>query len=98
MTTAKPISKMAALKEERGPVPDELLGWVRQHNASKTAIKRALTEKGPLTVPELAEVTGLPTRTVFWTVTTMRKYGAALEDVADGSYVRYAPAVKDPRA
>jgi len=98
MTAEKPISKMAALKEERGPVPDELLGWVRQHNAAKTAIKRALTEKGPLTVPELAEVTGLPTRTVFWTVTTMRKYGAALEDVADGSYVRYAPAVKDPRA
>ncbi|MCU0483844.1 MAG: winged helix-turn-helix domain-containing protein [Chloroflexi bacterium] len=97
MTTEKPISKMAALKEEHGPVPEELLGWVRQHNAAKTALRRALTERGPLTVPELAEATGLPTRTVLWTVTTMRKYGAALEADTDGSYVRYAPAVKDPR-
>jgi hypothetical protein len=95
---ARRPGKMAALKEERGPASDELLGWIREHNAARTAIRRALTEKGALTVPELAEATGLSTRTVFWTVTTMRKYGTAVEDSTDGSYVRYALALKDPRA
>jgi hypothetical protein len=31
-------------------------------------------------------------------VTTMRKYGTALEDSTDGSYVRYAAATTDPRS
>jgi hypothetical protein len=95
---ARPPSRMAALKAERGPASDELLGWIREHNAARTAIRRALAEKGPLTVPELAEATGLTTRTVFWTVTTMRKYGTALEDSTDGSSVRYAAATTDPRS
>lgn len=95
---AKPASRMTLLKEERGPASDALLTWVREHNVARTAIRRALTEKGAMTVPELAEATGLSTRTVFWTVTTMRKYGLVVEDVTDGSYVRYGVALKDPRA
>jgi predicted transcriptional regulator len=92
-----PRSKMLALKERRGQVSDRLLESVRQNNAAKTAIKRAL-ENGPRTVPELAETTGLPSRTIFWVVTAMRKYGAIQEDSVDGSYPRYALATKDPRS
>jgi hypothetical protein len=95
---ARPPGKMALLKQERGPASDALLAWVREHNAARTAIRRALAEKGPMTVPELAEATGLPARTVFWTITAMRKYGSAVEDGTDGSYVRYGLAAKDPRA
>jgi hypothetical protein len=90
-------AKMLALKERRGPVPEKLLDSVRQNNAARAAIKRALSE-GPRTVPELAEVTGLPSRTVLWVVTAMRKYGAAAEDSVDGSYPRYALTAKDPRS
>jgi predicted transcriptional regulator len=93
----KPRSKMLELKERRGPVSEDLLESVRRNNAAKTAIKRALAG-GPLTVPEIAAATGLPTRTVLWTVTAMRKYGAVVEDSTDGSYVRYALATKDPRS
>jgi DNA-binding transcriptional ArsR family regulator len=94
---ARPRSKMLALKERRGPVPEELLDSVRQNNAARTAIKRALAD-GPHTVPEIAEATGLPDPTVLWTITAMRKYGAVLEDSVDGSYPRYALTAKDPRS
>jgi predicted transcriptional regulator len=98
MTDAdKPRSKMLALKERRGPVPEELFEAVRQNNAARAAIKRALSE-GPRTVPELAEATGLPSRTILWVVTAMRKYGAILEDSVDGSYPRYALTTKEPRS
>lgn len=93
----KPRSKMLALKERRGPVSERLLESVRQNNAARTAIKRALAD-GPRTVPELAEATGLPSRTVLWNVTAMRKYGGLLEDSLDGSYPRYALATKAPRS
>jgi len=95
--TEKPRSKMLELKERRGPVSAELLESVRQNNAAKAAIKRALAG-GPLTVPEIAEASGLSNRTILWTVTAMRKYGSVVEDSTDGSYVRYAIVAKDPRS
>ena len=98
MTAAdKPRSKMLELKERRGPVSEQLLESVRQNNATKSAIKRALAG-GPLTVPEMAEAAGLSTRTILWTITAMRKYGSVVEDSTDGSYVRYAVVAKGPRA
>jgi len=90
-------SKMLALKEQRGPVPEELLETVRDNNAARAAIRKALAES-PRTVPELAEATGLPSRTVLWVVTAMRKYGMVNEDSLDGSYPRYALTPKDPRS
>jgi len=92
----KPRSKMLELKERRGPVSPALLESVRQNNAARAAVKKALAA-GPHTVPEIAEASALPTRTILWTVTAMRKYGSVVEDSTDGSYVRYALAAKDPR-
>jgi hypothetical protein len=89
--------KMLALKERRGPVPQELLDAVRDNNAARAAIKKTLAES-PRTVPELAQATGLPSRTVLWVVTAMRKYGTVIEDSVDGSYPRYALTPKDPRS
>jgi predicted transcriptional regulator len=77
-------------------VSPELLESVRQNNAAKSATKKALAA-GPLTVPEIANASGLPTKTILWTVTAMRKYGSVVEHSTDGSYVRYALAAKDPR-
>ena len=91
-----PRNKMLELKDKRGPVSPALLESVRHNNAAKAAIKKALAA-GPLTVPEIAEAAALPTRTILWTVTAMRKYGSVVEDSTDGSYVRYALVAKDPR-
>jgi len=95
-TEPKARTRLLALKERRGPVSEQLLASIREGNATRTAIKKALAS-GPLTVPDLAEATGIPTRTVLWTITSMRKYGTVLEDSLDGSYPRYALAAKDPR-
>ena len=92
----KPMSRMLELKERRGPVSAALLESVRANNAAKGAVRKALAA-GPLTVPEIAEAAGLPTRTILWTVTAMRKYGLVVEDSTDGSYPRYALVAKDPR-
>jgi predicted transcriptional regulator len=94
--TEKPRSKMLELKERRGPVSPALLESVRLNNAAKASIKKALAD-GPHTVPEIAESAGLPTKTILWTVTAMRKYGSVVEDSTDGSYVRYTLVTKDPR-
>jgi hypothetical protein len=95
-TTEKARSKMLALKERRGPVSDRVLESIRENNAARAAIKKALAD-GPHTVPEIAAASGLPTRAVLWTVTAMRKYGALVEDSVDDSYPRYGLVTKDPR-
>jgi hypothetical protein len=96
-TTEKPKTKMMQLKERRGGAPQALLDSVREHNAAKAAIRRALAA-GPLTVPEVAAAAGLSTRQTLWVLTAMRKYGAVAEDTQEGSYMRYALTTKEARA
>jgi G:T/U-mismatch repair DNA glycosylase len=54
----KPLTKMQVLKERRGGTPQALLDAVRENNAARVAIKKALAE-GPRTVPEVAAAAGL---------------------------------------
>ncbi len=96
-TPGKPVTKMLQLKERRGGIPQALLDSVREHNAARAAIKRALAA-GPLTVPEVAAAAGLSTRETLWILTAMRKYGAVAEDTQAGSYMRYALTTKEARA
>ncbi len=93
----KPRTKMLELKERRGGAPKTLLDAVREQNAAKAAIRRALAA-GPLTVPEVAAAAGLSTRETLWMLTAMRKYGAVVEDTQAGSYMRYALATREARA
>ncbi len=51
-------------------------------------ITRVLKE-GPATVPSLAQATGLPTQTVFWQLTALKKYGQVVEGEQDGDYFQY---------
>lgn len=96
-TTDKARARMLARKEQRGPVPEELLESIRRSNAARAAVRKALSG-GARTVPEIAEASGLPARLILWTVTAMRKYGTVLEDSVDGSYPRYTLASKEPRS
>ena len=93
----KPKTKMLQLKELRGGTPKALLDSVREHNAARAAIRRALAA-GPLTVPEVAAAAGLSTRDTLWILTAMRKYGSVSEDTQAGSYMRYALTTKEARA
>lgn len=76
-------------KQRHGPASDELLGYVKEAAKRKAAVRKALKD-GPMTVPQVAEATGLEPRDVLWTLTAMRKYGQAVEEGVDGDYPRYA--------
>ncbi len=84
----KRSDSLKILRERRGPVPEELRERVRRHREAKRAIRQALAE-GPLTVPELAQRTGLPSHEVFWHIISMRKYGEVAEGEQEGDYFRY---------
>jgi len=51
------------------------------------AIKAQLQQ--PKTVPEIAEETGIPSQTVLWYVSALKKYGEVKETDKDGCYFRY---------
>ncbi len=83
--TATPLE---IFKQRQGGASEELLAQVKAGNKRKSAIKKALKD-GPLTVPQLAEATGLDAADVLWSLTAMRKYGLAVEDGVDGDYPKY---------
>ena len=88
LTEAQKLA-LQALKASRG---EAQAAHLRQHLAegrqAKKAVREAL-EKGPATVPELAEATRLPAGRVLWQVTAMKKYGVLREKEVDGDYPRY---------
>ncbi len=90
MPTVLAEEQKAALQRfrERIGVSEERRQYQRQHAQERKAVRAALA--APATVPEIAQAAGLPTRTVLWHVTAMRKYGQVREVDQDGDYPRYA--------
>jgi hypothetical protein len=61
---------------------------MQEQRRAVKAIKGSLAES-ELTVPELAQATGLPLDQVLWYVASMKKYGEILEGPKAGDYYRY---------
>jgi len=80
---------LEVFKQRQGPASEELLGRVKDESKRKAAIRKALKD-APMTVPALAEATGLGAADVLWTLTAMRKYGLAIEVGVEGDYPSYA--------
>ena len=55
---------------------------LKVQQAARKALERALSG-GPHTVPQLAQITGLPAHEVLWYVATMKKYGQVVEAGTD---------------
>ncbi|ACX52134.1 hypothetical protein Adeg_1000 [Ammonifex degensii KC4] len=83
-------STVAAMRARR-PVPEAkqeaLRELIREENKILTAIKEAGTS---LTVPEIAEKTGLSTVKVMRHLASLRKYGKVKEEFTKGDYYTYA--------
>lgn len=79
---------LKALREQRGPETEAAQTRLKDQVKTVKAITAAL-KNGPRTVPALAEATGLPTRTVFWHLMSLKKYGKAAEGDQDGDYFQY---------
>jgi hypothetical protein len=87
----EPEARKAALKQLREARRETIAAATRRMKGQRKAIKaiKAQLAGGDLTVPEIAAATGLPTSEVMWYVASLKKYGAVLEGVKDGSYFRY---------
>ena len=64
---------------------------IRDEQSMKAPILKALGD-GPLTIPQIAEAVGKPTREVTMWVMGLRKYGwvAEIKEVDDEGYFPYA--------
>jgi len=77
------------LRERRGGVPKGLLERNRRQAKTHKALTAALKD-GPKTVPEIAQITGLPTHELLWYVMGLRKYGQIVEGEERDGYYEYA--------
>jgi predicted ArsR family transcriptional regulator len=68
-------------------IKNELTNVIRESKRERNAISTQLEAKGPLTIPELAEVTGLPADKVLQHILVMMRSGQVAEaGEKDGGY------------
>jgi predicted transcriptional regulator len=87
--------RTARLKELRKQHQDTIKRaqhLLKSYNVSKEICKVIVDEAK--TVPEVAEITGVPTHKVLWYVTAMKKYGDVVEEGMSGGYILYKKAEK----
>lgn len=82
-------STVAAMRTRR-PVPEERRQAVREAVKEKNLILKVLKEaETSLTVPEIAEKTGLSTVKIVHHLASLRKYGQIKEEFRKGDYYTY---------
>ncbi|WP_455363458.1 hypothetical protein [[Eubacterium] cellulosolvens] len=65
--------------KDRQTVKNELTSAIRQSKEERKAITTELDARGPLTVPQLADATGLPPDEVLQHILVMMKSGQVVE-------------------
>lgn len=79
---------LKALRESRKEIVERVRGHVKEQNRIEKQIAEALKD-GPKTVPEISQETGLLTKTVFWYLMALKKYGKVTEGQQKDSYFAY---------
>jgi predicted Rossmann fold nucleotide-binding protein DprA/Smf involved in DNA uptake len=79
------LKKLKAARKEQIALTTNRM---KEQRKAIKAIKEHLGE-AELTVPEIAEATGLPVSEVLWYVASLKKYGEILEGPKAGGYYRY---------
>jgi predicted Rossmann fold nucleotide-binding protein DprA/Smf involved in DNA uptake len=80
---------MKALRKERAEILERVAATVKEQTRVKKAITAALKD-GPASPPAVAQTTGIPVDTVFWTLMSMKKYGSVVEAGDEDEYYLYA--------
>ena len=82
---------MRTVDEQHEPHLRPVREVIRDEQSMKAPILKALGN-GPLTIPQIAEAAGKPTREVTMWVMGLRKYGwvAEIKEVDDEGYFPYA--------
>jgi predicted transcriptional regulator len=89
--------RTALLKTLREQHPDSV-ERAKARLKDQRGLRRQICQQlrtGPKIVPELAEATGLPTSTVLWHITAMKKYDKVNEVGQCGEYYQYALAAEE---
>jgi predicted transcriptional regulator len=81
--------ELKALRESQREIVERVRARVKEQNRIEKQIAGTLKD-GPKTVPEISQVTGLPTETVFWYLIALKKYGKVTEGQQRDSYFAYA--------
>jgi hypothetical protein len=90
------LPPMQLLRQRRGGVPKELMECSREQARMRQKICGVL-KRGPMTVPEIHEATGIPADRVLWFLMAWKKYGKILEGGQCGDYYQYALAKEDKK-
>ncbi len=79
---------VAAFRDKRGGMSDDLKAYVKDQNRLRKAILASL-KAGNCTVPDIAGQHGLNTADVMWTLMAMKRYGKVVEAEQKGDYFTY---------
>jgi hypothetical protein len=76
------------LRADRQASVEATQGLLREQQATRKRLRAAMSG-GPKTVPQIADISELPSELVLWHVTAMRKYEEVVETGMDGDYYLY---------
>jgi predicted transcriptional regulator len=87
----EPDAGKEALKKLKAARKEQIAGTTARMKIQRQAVKaiKEQLKEGELTVPELAQATGLAAAEVLWYVASLKKFGEILEGSKDGGYYRY---------
>lgn len=92
MTTKEDAKKrgifLKRLREEHRETVTRTQALLKEQNAIRKTICQPMRQE-PKTIPELAELTGIPAGQILWHVTAMKKYGLVVENGMSGEYYLY---------
>ena len=84
----KPKKPIQILREQRGGVPKDVVEQNRRQKKLQKQLVEGLQD-APKTVPELAQITGIPAHDVLWHLMCLKKYGKIAEGAERDSYCEY---------
>ena len=93
ITKKKPIQ---ILRERYGGVSEELKMKTRTQTSIIKKIKESI-ENTSKTVPEIAQITKIPSHEVLWYLMALKKYGIVIESDEQEGYYRYTLKVEEKK-
>ncbi len=84
------IAVLKRLREKHKETVERTQALLKEQQAFRKVLRRAMAGGGAMTIPQIAQATGFPSEQVLWHVTSMKHYGLVKEVGKDGDYYQYA--------
>jgi predicted transcriptional regulator len=96
MQQAKQKKPIQLLRERYGGVSEELKMKTRTQTSIIKKIKESI-ENVSKTIPEIAQITNIPSHEVLWYLMAMKKYGIVIEGDEQEGYYQYTLKVEEKK-